>query len=248
MGVTELPLIADSAEPMLVAAAAHAHGGPHYVYAKRCFDVVVSVALLVILAPAMLLIAALILVESGRPVFHVQERVGARRRRESRSIRWQVRSFRMFKFRTMFRGAEASKIHEEFVRAFVAGDIGSNGDGGTRFKLGNDPRVTRVGRVLRATSLDELPQLFNVLAGTMSLIGPRPVPEYEVASYEERHWERLAALPGMSGTWQVEGRGRVSFEEMVRMDIEYVRRESLWLDVKLLVRTIPAVLTLRGAR
>ncbi|MGH9896190.1 MAG: sugar transferase, partial [bacterium] len=119
---------------------------------------------------------------------------------------------------------------------------------GARFKLSNDPRVTRVGRVLRRMSLDELPQLFNVLKGEMSLVGPRPVPLYEVAEYGESDTERLAALPGITGLWQVRGRAEIPFSEMVRLDCEYVRNQSLWLDLKILAATIPAVVSGRGAR
>jgi lipopolysaccharide/colanic/teichoic acid biosynthesis glycosyltransferase len=115
------------------------------------------------------------------------------------------------------------------------------------FKLTDDPRLTRVGKVLRRTSLDELPQFFNVLKGEMSLVGPRPVPLYEVAEYKEWQRERLAAMPGMTGLWQVKGRSRVSFDEMVRMDIEYTRNRSLCFDLKILLLTIPAVLSGEGA-
>jgi lipopolysaccharide/colanic/teichoic acid biosynthesis glycosyltransferase len=114
-------------------------------------------------------------------------------------------------------------------------------------KLTDDPRITRVGRFLRRTSLDELPQLLNVLKGEMSLVGPRPVPPYEAAAYQDWHRERLAGLPGITGLWQVKGRGLVSFTEMVRMDIEYLRSQSTWLDFKIMLATIPAVLFGRGA-
>jgi lipopolysaccharide/colanic/teichoic acid biosynthesis glycosyltransferase len=107
--------------------------------------------------------------------------------------------------------------------------------------------VTRVGQVLRQASLDELPQLVNVLKGEMSLVGPRPVPTYEVAHYQARHYARLAALPGLTGIWQVKGRCKVPFDEMIRMDVEYVSNQSLWLDLKLLWLTIPAVVSRRGA-
>jgi lipopolysaccharide/colanic/teichoic acid biosynthesis glycosyltransferase len=140
-----------------------------------------------------------------------------------------------------------SSLHEAFCKAFVEGRIESLDGDESAFKLARDPRVTRVGRLLRKTSLDELPQLVNVLKGEMSLVGPRPVPTYEVAGYQTWHCERLAALPGITGLWQIKGRGRVTFEEMIRMDIDYVRNRSLWLDIKILVFTIPAVLSGRGA-
>ena len=124
---------------------------------------------------------------------------------------------------------------------------GANGTGAP-FKLTHDPRVTRVGRLLRRTSLDELPQLFNVLKGEMSLVGPRPVPPYEVAQYHEPDAERLAAVPGITGLWQVNGRGDVPFAEMIRLDREYVRNQTVWLDLKILLATIPAIVSGRGAK
>jgi lipopolysaccharide/colanic/teichoic acid biosynthesis glycosyltransferase len=114
-------------------------------------------------------------------------------------------------------------------------------------KLTNDPRITRIGHLLRKTSLDEIPQFLNVLRGEMSLVGPRPVPTYEVAEYQAWHYQRLAAAPGLTGLWQVTGRGQVSFDEMIEMDIEYVRNKSLWLDLKILVLTVFVVLSGRGA-
>jgi lipopolysaccharide/colanic/teichoic acid biosynthesis glycosyltransferase len=137
-------------------------------------------------------------------------------------------------------------LHENYVRAFLEGTAAANAETGA-FKLAQDPRVTRVGRLLRRSSLDELPQLFNIIWGDMSLVGPRPVPTYEVAGYRDVHYERLAALPGITGWWQVKGRCQVGFEDMVRMDIDYVRNASLLLDLKILVMTIPAVLSMRGA-
>jgi lipopolysaccharide/colanic/teichoic acid biosynthesis glycosyltransferase len=215
-----------------------------YVYTKRGVDVILAAALTVLFAPLLALIALLIVLDSRGPVFFRQQRVGARPRRSGDRVDWELRVFNVFKFRTMVRGADRSGVHEQFVSAFVAGEpAGVDGS----FKLRHDPRVTRIGRLLRTTSLDELPQLFNVIAGTMSLVGPRPVPRYEVSHYEQRHRERLAARPGITGPWQVHGRGRVSFEEMVRMDIDYVRQQSLLLDLSLLVRTLPAVVSRRGA-
>jgi lipopolysaccharide/colanic/teichoic acid biosynthesis glycosyltransferase len=139
-------------------------------------------------------------------------------------------------------------LHREYIRAFVKGTLEVSADADTKFKLANDPRITRAGQLLRRTSIDELPQLFNVLRGEMSLVGPRPVPEYEVAEYREA-WqhERLSALPGITGLWQVMGRGEVPFEEMIRLDLDYIRRQSLWLDIKILILTVPAILSGRGA-
>jgi lipopolysaccharide/colanic/teichoic acid biosynthesis glycosyltransferase len=195
----------------------------------------------------MLLIAFAIKLDTSGPVVFVQERVGVQRRSERGRTRWELRTFAFYKFRSMVAGTDQS-LHEEHVRAFVQGRLEA-GDGETaRFKLTHDPRVTRVGRVLRRTSLDELPQLFNVIKGDMSLVGPRPVPLYEVAEYRASETERLTALPGITGLWQVRGRGELPFPEMIRMDREYVRNQSLWLDFTILVATIPAVLSCRGAK
>jgi lipopolysaccharide/colanic/teichoic acid biosynthesis glycosyltransferase len=219
---------------------------PPYLHAKRATDVIVAALLLLALAPVLALIALLILIDSGRPIFFVQRRVSARPTRVTAGFRWTQCTFPMVKFRTMTAGADQSPLHEEFVRAFVSGTTPHSESAPA--KLSDDPRVTRMGRILRATSLDELPQLVNVIAGSMSLVGPRPVPLYEVAAYETRHRERLAARPGITGAWQLDGRGRVSFEQMIRMDVEYVRRQSLREDLRILVKTLPAVVSRRGAR
>ena len=211
-------------------------------FCKRTLDAALAAALLVLLAPLMALIALLIRLDSPGPTFFVQKRVGARRRSRNGRVVWEVRHFPFYKFRSMAHNADPS-LHRDYIRAFVRGRV----DGAGAFKLTHDPRITRVGRALRRTSLDELPQLINVLKGDMSLVGPRPVPTYEVAEYQAWHYERLAALPGITGIWQTQGRCQVPFEEMVRMDIDYVRRQSLWLDAQLLLLTIPAVLSGRGA-
>jgi lipopolysaccharide/colanic/teichoic acid biosynthesis glycosyltransferase len=177
-------------------------------------------------------------------VLFVQERVGCKPRINRRRIAYQPCQFYVYKFRSMRVQADHG-LHERFVREFVAAR-GEQASIGT-FKISGDSRLTRVGRVLRKTSLDELPQLLNVLKGDMSLVGPRPVPPYEVALYEEAHYQRLATLPGITGMWQVRGRSRVPFEQMIRMDIEYVQKASLWLDLKILLLTIPAVISGRGA-
>ncbi len=217
-----------------------------YYYGKRLIDLVLATLLLILLLPLMLLIAILIKLDTPGPVLFVQERVGARRRSEGGRTTWKVEDFCVYKFRSMVADADQS-VHQAHIKAFVEGRIEASDTDNSRFKLKGDPRVTRVGHILRKTSLDELPQLFNVIKGEMSLVGPRPVPTYEVAGYQARHHERLAALPGITGLWQVMGRSQVSFEEMIAMDIEYVRARSMWLDIKILCLTIPAVLSGRGA-
>ncbi len=223
-----------------------ANANRSYFLCKRCLDVCLAGVILFLLVPVLLFIAVLIKLDSRGPVFFTHERVGAKRKNTGRETVWVVTKFGMHKFRSMSVNAD-SRVHEAYIRDFVAGRVQPSEENGGKFKLTNDPRVTRVGRMLRRTSLDELPQLFNVLKGQMSLVGPRPVPSYEVACYPNGEHKRLAALPGITGLWQVNGRCRVSFEEMIRMDLEYIRNASLWLDLRILLLTIPAVLWGRGA-
>lgn len=218
-----------------------------YLSTKRCFDLLIAIIALILLALPLLVIALLIALDSPGPPLFTQKRVGARPRYNGSTLAWQTRIFGCHKFRTMYHNCDQS-AHEKFVIKFVAGQL--DGSGGTKpsYKLASDPRVTRMGRWLRRTSLDELPQLINIIKGEMSLVGPRPVPVYEVSAYQSWHHERLKALPGLTGLWQVKGRSSVSFEEMVRLDIAYVRNESLWLDLKLIFATLPAIWHGRGAR
>jgi lipopolysaccharide/colanic/teichoic acid biosynthesis glycosyltransferase len=214
---------------------------------KRAIDVAVAGLGLVLLAPILAGIGVAIRVTSPGPALFVQKRWGARRCRVADGgWRWEAREFRCCKFRTMTHRADDG-AHVKHVAAFVSGNLDGTGPAG--FKLRDDPRVTRIGSLLRRTSLDELPQLLNVLRGEMSLVGPRPVPAYEVESYPgEWCLERLAALPGVTGPWQVHGRSRVSFEEMMRMDLDYVRRPSITRDLGLIAMTVPSVLARRGAQ
>jgi lipopolysaccharide/colanic/teichoic acid biosynthesis glycosyltransferase len=231
---------------MQIAAWAEDPQNNFYFGCKRCLDTVLAGLLLVLLLPLFLLIAFLIKLDSAGPVFFKQERVGAKRQRLEGKTVWFVRNFLIFKFRSMIQNADSS-VHEAYIRDFVEGRAQASPENGGKFKLTNDPRVTRIGRILRKFSLDEFPQLLNVLKGDMSLVGPRPVPPYEVAGYRNGDHKRLAALPGITGLWQVKGRCKVSFEGMIQMDLEYIRKASLWLDVKILLETIPAVLSGRGA-
>jgi len=221
--------------------------GELYFICKRAIDVALSALLLILLTPLFFLIAGAIKLETRGPVFFVHERIGARRRFERGRNIWETRPFSCFKFRSMVEDADES-VHREYIRAFAHDRVVAAEGAGAKFKLAQDLRVTQVGRVLRKTSLDELPQLLNVLRGEMSLVGPRPVPPYEVTEYAESDVERLAALPGITGLWQVRGRSEVPFGEMIRMDREYVHRQSLWLDLQILIATIPAVLSGRGAK
>jgi len=225
-----------------------------YPVIKRCLDIAVSALLLVLLAPLFLLLAILIVLDSpGSPIF-AQERVASIRRRDRYGRAREVTTFTFYKFRTMYRNASCD-LHREFIAAYIRGDEEAlsalqkeNGGEECRYKMARDPRITRVGRILRKTSLDELPQLWNILKGDMSLVGPRPPLPYEVDIYEPWHLRRLETRPGLTGLWQVTARSSANFEEMVRLDIRYVENQSLWLDLKILCMTPLAVLSGKGAR
>ncbi len=201
---------------------------------KRISDIVIASLTLALLSPFWLLIALLIKFDSKGPVFYTQERVGM-----------DGRIFMVYKFRTMRMDSD-SEIHREYQRKFIAGDAEANvGDAQKpAYKLRDDPRITRVGRVLRRLSLDEVPQLLNVLRGDMSIVGPRPPIPYEVEAYELRHRKRLDMKPGLTGLWQVSGRNRLPFEEMVKLDLFYIENWSLLFDVKIILRTV--LVMLRG--
>ncbi|MBJ6725347.1 sugar transferase [Geomesophilobacter sediminis] len=203
--------------------------------AKRGVDLAGSLLLLVLGAPLFCVVALLIKLTSPGPVFFRQERLGA-----------YGRVFTLLKFRSM-RIDNDDAIHREFIRNFInAGGEGEK-DPTTPFKIRNDPRLTPIGNFLRRSSIDELPQLVNVLTGAMSLVGPRPPIAYEVASYHPWHRLRLTRKPGITGLWQVRGRSRTTFDGMVRLDVEYIRHWSLWLDIKLLLATPLAVIRGKGA-
>ena len=195
---------------------------------KRCLDIAGGLLGILVLSPLLLVIALAVKVDSRGPVFFTQDRAGLGGRR-----------FRMHKFRTMRVGADAEKPSLAHL----------NHTGDSRlFKIPSDPRITRVGRFLRRWSLDELPQIWNVLRGEMSLVGPRPFFESDLEDYEAHHYRRLGAKPGLSGLWQVSGRSSVvDFEEVVRLDRQYIEQWSIWLDLSILLRTLPAVMRRRGA-
>jgi len=209
---------------------------------KRTVDVVASGIGLILTAPIFLVIAALVKLSSNGPVFFRQQRIGQ-----------HGLPFTFLKFRTMYVNNDHS-AHKEYVKKLIAGNAhahsngNGNGNGAAVYKITADPRVTRIGKFLRRSSLDELPQLINVLIGEMSLVGPRPPIAYEVQAYDIWHRGRLMeAKPGITGLWQVSGRCRVKFDEMVRLDIRYARTWSLWLDLKILLRTPRAVFLGEGA-
>jgi len=195
---------------------------------KRGLDVAGAAACLFVATPLLLLIALAIRLDSPGPILHRQPRCG-----------YRGRSFVCLKFRTMHHGSDEGP-HRRYVEGLVTGRAEKrNGDG--VYKLVADERVTRFGALLRRTSLDELPQLWNVLVGDMSLVGPRPPLPYEVELYDERQHRRLTVKPGLTGLWQVSGRNQLSYRDMCELDLEYIRTWSHWLDLRILLRTIPVV-------
>jgi exopolysaccharide biosynthesis polyprenyl glycosylphosphotransferase len=193
---------------------------------KRIFDIAASAGLLLVLSPVLLLIALLIKLESPGPVFFLQERIGE-----------QGRRFKMIKFRSMY--AEADRRWQEVARRDEHGNL--------IHKLEDDPRVTRIGRKLRRTSLDELPQLINVLRGEMSLVGPRPEMPYIAAEYQPWQWQRFRVPPGITGWWQVNGRSDKPMHLHTEDDLYYIQNYSFWLDLRILLKTIAVVWQGHGA-
>jgi len=204
-----------------------------YQRAKRIFDLVFALLLIVPLLFVMAIVTIAILLDSRGPVLFRQKRVGL-----------DGKEFYLLKFRSMYHNSDDNR-HREAIKAYMNGGA-LNGRGEAQFKLGNDDRITKVGGFIRKTSIDELPQFFNVLRGDMSLVGPRPPLPYEVELYSAHDSLRLCGKPGLTGIWQVYGRSRVPFQEMVEMDITYLRQQSLWLDLKLIVLTIPVMVLGRG--
>jgi lipopolysaccharide/colanic/teichoic acid biosynthesis glycosyltransferase len=199
----------------------------NYLFLKRLLDITVSLVAMVLLSPVFILAALSIISESKGPVFYRQTRVGM-----------HGKHFKMWKFRSMQYNlslADEARLLEAKNKA------------GVRFKMTDDPRITRVGKFIRKYSVDELPQLYNVLAGEMSLVGPRPAIPPEVAEYSPRQMMRLKTMPGITCIWQVSGRSNIPFLQQVEMDIEYINRANILLDLTLLLKTVPAVLFCRGA-
>ena len=197
-----------------------------YDVAKRFLDFAIALLSVIVLSPVLLLIAIAIKLDSKGPVFFKQERLGKGTQR-----------FTMIKFRSMYTDGD-SRIGELAALNEATGPL---------FKMRRDPRITRVGRILRRTSLDELPQLFNVLAGTMSIVGPRPPLPRELNGFDNIQRSRLRVLPGLTGLWQVSGRSDLPFEEMVRLDMEYIERRSIVMDLRIIAMTVPSVVLGVGA-
>ena len=207
---------------------------------KRVFDIVVAVIALVVLFPVMALIALAIKLDSPGPVLHVQKRLGK-----------DGQVFDFYKFRSMRAEIDHTQSHRQFAAAFIRGQLPVEGDDDDVDRIFKPPtdnqNITRVGRFLRRSSLDELPQLLNVLRGDMSIVGPRPNMWYELEFYKEWHKRRLDVLPGLTGLPQIRGRSRLRFDEIVELDIQYIENLSFWLDLEIILQTLPAMITANGA-
>jgi len=203
---------------------------------RRCIDVAFAVALILLLSPILIAVALAVRIDSRGPAFFRQRRVG-----------YREREFTLYKFRSMRVDADP-RGHKEYVTALIKGED-ERPDGGREnlYKLAVDNRITPVGRWIRRWSLDELPQLFNVVKGDMTLVGPRPAIPYEVAEYPAWYRQRFSVKPGLTGYWQVSGRNERTYEEMVRLDIEYAKRRTLGLDLTILLKTPWVVLSRKGA-
>lgn len=204
-------------------------------FAKRTLDIIISALGIILLAPLFIILWLAIRLDSPGPAIFQQRRVGR-----------SEKLFTCLKFRTLYHNA-TEEVHRQALRRLRAGERLSD-DPKSPYKQTNDSRVTRFGHWLRRTSLDELPQLINVLRGEMSIVGPRPAIPYELEYYQEWHHERHDVKPGITGPWQVVGRGRLKLEEMLELDVEYVKTWSIWTDLKLIALTIPSVVRGDGAR
>jgi lipopolysaccharide/colanic/teichoic acid biosynthesis glycosyltransferase len=231
----EASLASAALAPAGTAAAGVELGATHHLLtegARRSLDILVAGGLLMVLSPLMAVIALAVRIDSNGPALFRQRRVGRGQR-----------EFTMLKFRTMYADADATR-HREYVQALIGDD--RSPERGRLYKLTVDDRVTRVGRILRSWSLDELPQLINVLRGRMALVGPRPVIPYEVEMYPPDYLHRFDVKPGLTGLWQVSGRNERTYEEMVNFDLTYASEASLLLDLRILLKTVPVVLGRQG--
>ena len=198
---------------------------------KRAFDILVSVIGLILLSPIFLTIAVLVKVSSHGPIFFYQERIGR-----------NGKAFKFYKFRSMYVNKGEDEVRKNMMLDFIKNEAGSGK------KIINESRITEIGKIIRKTSLDELPQLFNVIKGDMSLVGPRPCLPYEFENYASWQKRRLNVLPGCTGVWQVTGRSSVSFKDSIVLDLYYINNMSPWLDLQILLKTIPVMLFARGGK
>jgi len=221
-----------------------------YFVIKRLIDTILSLLALIFLIPVFFIIAIAIKLDTPGPILFKQKRVGSRRVRRNGTYEWEVTEFICFKFRTMKVDAEAT-LHKKYIEAYINNDeygMAECQGGETEVrKLIHDPRITKIGRILRKTSLDELPQFWNILRGDMSLVGPRPAIPYEIPHYKPWHLKRLQDKPGLTGLWQVTARSSSDFDEMVRLDIEYLKNQSIWLDLFIILKTPFIIVSGKGA-
>jgi len=216
--------------------APHTTSSAVYRIAKRFFDFSVALVLLIILSPLFLLIALAIKIDDGDPVLIIQKRVGL-----------GGKPFKFYKFRSMTVGGAQKEDHRKFAQQVIRGEItkGPHSNGGLLKPTGNGRVITHVGKILRKTSVDELPQLYNILIGDMSLVGPRPSMDYEVEVYKDWYMPRLSVLPGITGLAQINGRSSISFPEIVRWDLHYIEIRSFWTDISIILKTLPVVVGMR---
>ena len=201
-----------------------------YDFIKRVIDISISLILLILLIPILIVVSILIKLESTGPVFFRQSRIGQ-----------NGHPFTIYKFRTMYVYANEN-IQRKYLKEILEKENEQ-----PVFRIVDDPKITRIGRFLRITSLDELPQLINILKGDMSLVGPRPSLPFEYSKYEDWQKERVTVKPGITGLWQISGRFRMSYDEMVKLDISYIKKRSILLDIEILIKTVSLVLTGKGA-
>ena len=200
--------------------AVYASKSPVYKKVKRFFDIILSLSALIVLSPVFLITAIAILLEDGRPVFFTQQRAGK-----------DLKSFKIYKFRSMYKDAD-SKLKDL---------LKDNEQTGHAFKIKNDPRITKVGKFIRKVSIDELPQLLNIIRGDMSIVGPRPILPWQMEECNEYEKQRLIVQPGLTCYWQISGRSDIKWEQWVELDLDYIENMSLWTDIKIILKTVPAV-------
>ncbi|MER2599355.1 MAG: sugar transferase [Caldilineales bacterium] len=199
---------------------------------KRLFDIALAAFLLLCLSPLLLAIAIIIKLDTPGPVLFIQRRTGR-----------YGRPFNFFKFRSMSYNPEHEEVHRRYIKQYANGNNSGEAANGVYKPLNSGVVITRVGKILRQTSLDELPQLWNILKGDMSFVGPRAWADYELENYKDWHYRRLEVLPGLTGLAQISGRSALAFDEIIRLDIDYIDQRSLWTDLLIALKTIPVVLT-----
>ena len=225
--------------------------GSGYYASKRVMDTVLAICFGILALPLLIAVPLAIRFDSPGPILFKQTRVGSRRVPTPEGFRWETYPFQLIKFRTMDYKADQA-THRDYIAGYIHGNHEERAASTVlteegSYKPVNDPRITRLGRFIRMFSIDELPQLWNILRGDMSLVGPRPPIDYEVELYEDRHLQRFATPQGLTGGWQVRGRATTGFDEMVADDLDYISRQGVSFDLWILLRTVPAVILRDGA-